>query len=829
MSAFERFDRVAQDLRFSLRSLRRSPGLTITIVGTLSIGIAVLTTFFGFVNSVLYKSLPYPDADRKVALWIGWTVKPSVLDDLMKSSKAFERLSMFEWDSGMLEVNGDAVNASGAVIDSGFFALAQPRVLMGALPSTHDIQVGAPVAVLSENLWRKQFASAPDVIGRLITFKGRQCRVVAVLDGNFTIPDWTELWTPVVGSTYDPAEHRNWGMARLAPGATREQAERDIRLLSSQYHAMDPVLYKGKQLVYLDTRMVTSRGIVGLVPQVRLLLVAAMVILLIASTNLALLMIARGARRRGEMVVRASLGASRWRLMRQQLVESVLLAAAAGVVGTFLSIWGIRLFLLALGSGRPGARMMGWVQWGVDWRVLAVGIGGSLVAVLIFGVWPARAGTRFDLADVLKSDAAHGFAGGDPTRSGHLPIVLQLVLSVVLFTAAASLASTYRSLSRADRGFEPRGLFEASVTADPRDTAADTYNRFQRSVRDGVNSAPGGRASLYGYFLSFNGEDLDRSVYLPGATKTVVGPTEWRADPMVISDNYFTVLGLRLLAGRTFNANDTRGAPPVAVVTRTFAMHAWGSTDVIGKTIVVGHPLERSAQDKKMIAGAPPPPTVLPTATVIGVAEDRRLSGVIGGRVGLIARPQVYVSERQAQMVSNAVIYVRSARELGAAQGSVMKALSQLGRRVPIDVRSVEQQVADETSTSRMLATILSIFALVSLGLALIGIYGIVAFSVQYRTREIGIRIALGAHAIDVIRVIVSGGAQLAAIGLGLGLLAAVGLMRFLSSFVIGTTMSQILAAVAASALFGLVVLGASFIPARRAAKMNPIDALRQN
>lgn len=180
-------------------------------------------------------------------------------------------------------------------------------------------------------------------------------------------------------------------------------------------------------------------------------------------------------------------------------------------------------------------------------------------------------------------------------------------------------------------------------------------------------------------------------------------------------------------------------------------------------------------------------------------------------------------------MVSNAVIYVRSARELGAAQGSVMKALSQLGRRVPIDVRSVEQQVADETSTSRMLATILSIFALVSLGLALIGIYGIVAFSVQYRTREIGIRIALGAHAIDVIRVIVSGGAQLAAIGLGLGLLAAVGLMRFLSSFVIGTTMSQILAAVAASALFGLVVLGASFIPARRAAKMNPIDALRQN
>jgi putative ABC transport system permease protein len=471
------------------------------------------------------------------------------------------------------------------------------------------------------------------------------------------------------------------------------------------------------------------------------------------------------------------------------------------------------LIALTIPSDRRGS-LPGWLQFGVDWRVAGFAFAIALLAVAMVGIWPARAGTRFDLAAILRSDAGYAIAGSDPTRSAHLPIVLQLTLSLGLFAGAIMMALTYRQVTRVDRGHDPRNVYDVWVTNDP-DSSSLATTEFFRRVRDELAAVPGIEASLSTRFESFHGEKSDRMTYLPGATSPVV--SDWRPDPAVVSGDYFAVIGMPILAGRSFNDGDRPGSAPVAIVSRAFALRAWGTADVLGRMLAVGRPAgaKRPATDGQV-------PTVV---TVVGVAGDYR-EPRIGNDALIWSRPDVYLSDRLARFAS-ATLVVRSKQGLVAVRKAAAAAIDRAGRQLPFTVISQEEEATRDNGSSRSLALMMATFALASLGLALMGLYGVVAFTVEQRTREVGVRIALGAQARDVIRLIMSSGARLIAAGLGLGLVVAVMTGRLMGGFVVGAVTSHVAIAVAAMIVFAAVALVATYLPARRAARLDPAAALR--
>lgn len=817
-------DGVAQDVRYGIRSLRRSPVLTVVVISTLSVGIAVLTTFFSILNTAAFRELPYPDAERIVLLYKSYNAPNSIIQELARSAKSFERLSPYAENSQVVTGQGEPFEVRATVIDSGFFHLLQPVPLLGVLPTPDDIRVGASVLVIGERLWRARFNSAPDILGRVVTIQGQPRQIVAVMKRDFTFPFLEEVWLPVVGSSRDPADSYTQVLAKFASGASREDAQRDIDLLAARLHQADPSTYEKRFQFYMTPEMLERVRTTGAsLGRIKLAIGAAACVLLIVCTNIAMLMLARGARRRGEMIVRASLGASRWQLVRQQIVESGILALISGAVGALLSVWGVKLVLIWVVPRRVQNDLFpGWMQFGVDWRVAAFAILASLVTVAIFGVWPARAGSHFDLSSALRSHSDRSVVSGDPTRNAHLPVVIQLTLALALFAGATMLAVTYRAVGQTDRGYVAHGLFEVRVALDGiGDTSRAQQDAFFIRLRDVLQSSPGIGVSATGGFQAFGDEQSDRAVYLPDATSPVISSAEWRSEPTAVSDTYFSVMGIPLLAGRRFNSGDTRGGAPVAIVSKTFALRAWGSGDVVGKVLVVG----RRPKVRKGAPKANASTNVSTSVTVIGVVGDIRKAGVYGPTT-VWSEPDAYVSDRQVLFNSPALV-VRT--DLGplALQAAVAKSLDRLGRQLPVTTTSLEARAQREISSTRGLATMMSAFAVVSLGLALIGIYGIVAFGVERRTREIGIRMALGAQSADVIQTIIASGARLTAIGVGLGLIVAMTMGKVMAGFVVGALPMQIGIATGSAVVFGAVALAASYLPARRAAKLDPVVALR--
>ena len=806
MSPAESLDRVIQDLRFGARSLRRSPMLTAVVVGTLSIGIALVTTFFSFVNTAFYRPLPYADAARIVQI-NPYGSPQRVIDEFRRTNKSFERIATFNETNATISGDGsDAASVNVTHVDTAVFPLLKQTPLLGALPTSQQILNDEPIIVIGERLWRNRFGGASDIVGRSMVLDDVTRRIIAVMPVSFTFHERSVAWIPFPDRGRDPTSFIN-AVGKLRPSATRAAALGEMQLTVRRLKAADST---GMHYVfaYIGVDMVDrgrDRG--GIITTlVALVIGAAVCVLLVACTNVATLMLARGARRRGEIVVRASLGASRWQLIRQQLAESLLLAGAAFVIGTLLSIWGIRL---VVGLVPTMEYMPQWIQLGVDRRVLAFAAVLSLLTVAIFGLWPARESTRVDLSSALRSDADHASTGKDPTQRAHLPVVLQLMFSVMLFIGAVALAQTFHALSQMDHGYQVDGLTRVRLVTTNRDTSYLGYASLHRSLRDGVaESAPSIQVALVGGFTGFS-SDSGRKFYRVGETQPLPDDAVNYLRRWVVSDNYFQVMGIPLLAGRVFAADDAANGSPVAVVSRRAATEIWGNANPIGKQIVAGH-------------GGP-------TVTVIGVVGDLRVAMSNAQRMSIQNEPAIYFADRQAQFAQRGMssLVIRSTIEPAAIRSLVARTLASLGRDRPMVTQTLADEERGHALFNSMISEVMATFAIAGLVLSIIGIYGVVAFGVEQRTREMGIRVAMGATPIDIIRTIIGGGAKLIAMGVGFGLVGAAAASRLLSAFVLGSTGAHIISAGVVAVVFALIAMLACYIPARRAARTDPMVALK--
>jgi putative ABC transport system permease protein len=804
-------DILFQEVSYAVRSIRNAPLFSLIVIGTLAIGIGLTTTFFGLVNTAYYHPLPYRKADQLVTVARYYVLKQPV-DELRKMTTALSALTAYTPTQANVSGDGTAVSVSAVAIDSAFFRVLGESPILGRVPTPSELANREPVVVLGERLWNRIYGSRPDIVGKPIMVEGKLRRVVGVMPAWFTFPQRAQVWFPF---DEDPGPEDRWlnVTGELAAGKTFEDVQKDLVLLGARLHAIDSSRYRaGRTGGMLAAPDMVSRG--KDIPVYRLLAVlvvcGALAVLMIGCTNIASLMLARAARRRGQMVIRASLGASQWQLVRQQLIESTILASVAGVTGILLSIWGTNL---VVGMMPPITRelMPGWVTFGIDGRVLAFAVVASLATVVVFGLWPAREGVRFDLTGALRGTADQGLTGRDPTRRVHLPVVLELTFSLALVISGATMLQSFRYAANAPRGFAMDDRYEVRVGFDQnRDSKFEAYTAFLRGVRANLQSVARGADVALASRIALVGTDslAPRGVRVAGEQRTIAWE-DFGSLPQLVSDNYFRLLEIQTIAGRTFDSTDVSSAASVIVVSKRFADEVWPGQNALGKQL---H-LTRSSSAR---------------ATVIGVVSDvttadRRTDGQF--------RPtlEVYLSERQAFTCCNGAKFIVHTTLTPPAVSSLVRSqLTLLGRNVPPTIRTMREANRTEGEMfGQVLSPVLGTFALAAFVLATIGIYGVVAFGVERRVREMGVRIALGATDRDIVRHLMTDGTKLVVIGTLAGLAAAAVTGRLLSIFVVGPVGGRVLLAVGMAGVFAAVALVACYLPARRSGKLDPMAALR--
>lgn len=810
------------DIRRAALSLTRSWGTTIVVVLTMAVGIAVLTTIFSFVNSALLRPLPYPDADRILAIGTESSGAPTgfsrlqlgTVRELRASVGSFDAIAAFREGSVTLSGVGDATRVGVTEVDPALFPMLHAQVQLGSLPTADQIRGGESLVVLSDRLWRERFGAASDVVGRIVRMDGAPHTVTGVMERGFRFYERSDLWRPLVeneGPTNGEASTDYSVIGRLRPGVSLAQARSEVDLIGRRLATTRPD-DPGKWSLVVRDGMV-DRGARAWGPFALLLLGAAVFVLLVASTNVVNLLLIRASARRGEVAIRSALGASRGRLIRQSLTESVLLAVAASAVGVVLAVWGIGLITALI----PLSGMPSWVRLGVDLRVMAFVLAISLITVLLVGLVPALEGARVDITGVLKS-GADGAATGRTSRRGSALAVAELTLALVLCIGATTIARTFFTLMALDPGYQPERVLALHIPlVAERYPDSARQRAFHEELRQQLRDRPGvAGTAMMGSFAGLSGDmgtvdasgPPDRRLFLP-TDQNGSATTGLRPIPSfeVISDSLFSVLGLELLRGRGFDPGDRAGSAPVVIVSDRLARHVWREEDPIGQALRVGK------------AG--------PFVTVVGVVSSRR-DPTFGARgLGTDPLPAVYFSERQAEEGSVSLL-VRAAGDPDALKPAVVEAVRVIDPdQAAGNVQTMAEEMAIVTTVIRALAAIFATFTICALGLGLLGVYSVVAEGVAQRTREIGIRMALGATEGDVLRDVASRGVRVTGLGLAIGLPAAWMLSRAMGGVLYGIVPlhAGVYAGVALG--FGAITLLAMYGPARRATRVDPATALR--
>jgi putative ABC transport system permease protein len=800
-----------QDLRYAARTLTRTPGFTAIAIATLALGIGATTAIWSLVDAVLLRPLPFTEPERLAAVWMsggsgGERYPMSVADlrDWRARNRAFARVSAFVETRFALTGAGEPELLSGAWVTSNFFATLGVRSLLGRAPQLEDDRSEADaVVVLSHGLWRRRFGADPRVVGRTISLDGTPCTVLGVMPAEVAFPPGSygpvEIWT-VLKDAPPPRRGPYFlnGVARLAPGVTLEKAQAELAVIGRAVERDNPLSNAGATFAAAPL----ADDLVGAVrPALLVLLGAVGFVLLIAAANVANLLLVRAAGREREMAVRAALGAGRSRLARQLLTESVLLAAAGAAAGLLLAWWGVELLPRLAPAALPRLDRVA-----LDGRVLGFTVLLTLATGLLFGLAPALQGSRRDLHGGLKEGSRSSESHGR-RRLRRLVVASEVAAALVLLVGAGLLLASYWRLQGTSAGIRPEGVWMTQVELPSARYEEDRQViAFYRELLARIEALPGVRSAGVGISLPPHMLTMTDGFTPEGHT---VPPG--RSAPLAVLDfvspGYFQTLGVPLLAGRPFGPADREGAPGVAVVNQTLARRYFPK-GAVGRRLKIGGP-ERPDN---------------PWLEIVGVVADVKYGGLAAP-----AEPAYYLPT--GQLASHGMRLVVRADGGDAAAGlaaRVRQTIRGLDRDLPVEaVRPLSGLVAESIAAPRLRTQLIGAFGALALVLAAIGIYGVLAYTVAQRTRELGVRMALGAGRGGVIRLVLGELLGVVLGGLAVGLAAAFALTRLLRGllFEIAPTDPRIFAGV--PLLLAVCALLAAYLPARRAAEVEPVVALR--
>ncbi len=812
-----------QDLRYGVRMLLKKPGFALIAVFTLALGIGANTTIFSVINAVLLRPLPYDQPDRVVMLWESdphrnieqEMVSPLNYKQWREQSQSFENIGYWTGTGEFNLVNAEGVEkARCAYVSSGVFAALRGRPHLGrGFQSDEDKEKGERSALLSYDYWQWRFAADPNVVGRTITVDtyGRRDYVIAgVMQPGFRFPNQTDVWLPVGWDGIPRQRNGHWlnVIARLRNGVTLPQARAELNTIQGRIAAPNPEMLIGSQVAIIPLLEQT----VGTRLSTALMLLWGVVacVLLIACANVANLLLARAADRQKEIAVRLALGAGRIRMIRQLLTESLLLAMAGGAVGVLLAVWSLKLLIAFNADVIPRLS-----ETRLDGRSLGFTLAMTCVTSLLFGIAPAWQMTKPDLTVALKDSGKGATAGLQRSRLRSLLVVAEVALSMMLLVGTGLMIRSFAQLASVDRGFAPEHLLTAKLDFSISGFTSwvqATETRPQVTLRqllERLKGQPG---------VQSVGAVSDKASFQLTIEnrQTGVESDYPRTASQAITPDYFRAMGINLLRGRTIAESDTLESPRVAVLSESLAKRCFPNEDPIGKRIYHG----------RLNPGVVPEPdrwtNVSLWAEVIGVVSD-----VKSLNLDPKVEPNIYIPYWQWPMQSPtlAVRTTANPANLAAAVYSEVKAVN---KNLPLPkVQTMNERLSDVVAEPRFQTLLLGLFGLVTLVLVSSGIYGVVSYSVAQRTHEIGVRMALGAESRDVLRLVLRQGMTLAGLGIGLGLLGALGLTRLLKTLLFGISTTDPLSIGLAALLLAGVMWLACYLPARRATKVDPMIALR--
>ena len=794
------------DLRCALRGLRASPGFTAVALLTLAMGIGASTTIFSVANAVLLRPFPYLEPERIVRLYETnpstetFSVSEPNYLDWQQRVRGLSQLAAFTGGNLTLLGDGDPEELSAMAVTPSLFPLLGVRPLIGRVFSEEESKPGAParVVVLSNAMWQTRFGADPQVVGRTLNLNGRPYEVIGVMQPEFVFPGNPGLWEPLAPSATasrgeTPRGDRRLGViGRLAPDVTLARAldelESVARDLARQYPETNSEW--GANVTSLEEWLIGDE----LRTRVQVLLVAVGLLLLMGCVNVANLLLARATARQREMSVRAALGAGRGRIVRQLLTESLVLAAIGAALGVALTVMAVPVLRDVGGTAIPRLD-----ELDIDWRVVAFGIAASLVTGILFGIAPALQASRAALNDVLRSGGRVAAAG----RLRSIFIVTSVAMALVLLVGAGLVGRSFERLMRVDYGFRAEGVFTASLTlSGERYRERAKLAAFYSEAARRLSATPGIRAVGFTNIAPFSGGSTAIRFAVVGrqpASADEFLSANWRS----VTPGYFAALGIALKKGRLIAESDGEREPRVVVITETMARRIWPGVDPVGQRITVG-------------GNAAQPWTVV---GVVGDIRDQLLEEE--------PAPMMYLSFRQVAW-TNMWLLVRGTGDPMALAPVIRREIHAIDPLLPVaNEQPLSRLVSEIAAQPRFTALIFGLFASAALVLAVVGVYGLVAYGVTQRTREIGVRLALGATPARIVRGVVRHGVGLASFGVAIGLWAAYALSRFMQGILYDVAATDAVTYLAVASLLMACAAAASILPARWAARLDPVRALR--
>jgi predicted permease len=799
-----------QDIGYGARILRKNPGFTAVAVLTLALGIGANTAIFSLVNGILLVGLPYPHPEQLVG--VTGTYPRGAVVAIREQIRSLDIAAYAEGHEFNLTGSGEAVRLSGTYVSAEFFSILGAQAQLGRtfLPG-EDLAGQDNYVILSHSLWTDRFRGDPTILGRSIELEGLNREIIGIMPAAFRYPSSkTQVWIPLHNDPRSVADY--WAgdfmpvIGRLRPGGTLPQARAEIRAFQSHAAALFP--WPMPSSWNTDVSVVPLQN--GMVADVRVrlltLLGAVALVLLIACTNVANLMLSRAATREKEFAIRAAMGAGRQRILRQLLTESVLLASFGALLGLLFAARGLALLKLLLPADTP--RLLD-VQ--LDWRVLLFTAALALFTGLAFGLAPALQSSRFALTESLKSGGRSAAISVSETLR-NLLVITEVAFAVLLVISAGLMIRSFWALSHVNPGFRPEHILTARIAPNESFCAdASRCTAFYRTLLDQVRSFPGTRDAALINTLPLDGRiakrsfDVENYVVPPGETS----PLFWLN---IVTPEYFRVMGIPLLSGRSFTSADLSGAP-VAIITAETARRFWPNQVAVGQHIRL-----LKDNDWRTIVG------VIPDVRAYDL--ERSAPNWIGGTAYILYNPAATMENKRVP--SEMTIAIRAAADDSPIASMLRRAVANLNQQAPVsEVKSMQAVVSEASSTPASTTSLFVIFAAVALVLGVIGIYGVLSFLVSKRTREVGIRMALGAQRRDVLWLVMKEGARLSLAGISFGLAGAFALTRLLSSELYGISPADPLTFLGVALLMAVVTLIACYVPTRRAMRVDPTVALR--